>query len=470
VVALSSATSAIATFTAADSQTYSFRLVVKDSLGAQSAARVRVTTQASKKPQIALFVANPAQIQRGQSSTLSWNVTGADTVTITSLGNVALTGSSSVSPQVTTTYTLTATGGGTSVTATATVTVGGGQAKLLFCFAQPTNIIAGESAKLFYQSENATSVNITPGIGRVDLGGNVTVTPAQTTTYTITASGTGGSTDSCTVEVNVTGGQLPRIIRFAANPRTITAGQSSTLGWVVDNATSVEISTLGKVALTGTQSVSPAATTTYTLTATNAAGSVTAQATVTVSAAQPPTITSFTATPSTSPSPGSPVVLACQTQNATSINMAGNTFQPPTATATVNPTATTTYTCIATGQGGLTASKTVTVTVTGGGGQPGQGPVIVIAGGSNITTIFRQLTIDASGSFSPAGNNPLTFEWNSVDGTAAIVNANSSKPSIILNQIGNGLGQVGGVYLFHLTVTDSKGVATTQTVTVNFTP
>jgi hypothetical protein len=346
------------------------------------------------------------------------------------------------------------------------------QARLLFCFAQPSNIAAGETAKLVYQAENATSVNITPGVGRVDLGGSVSVTPTRTTTYTITANGgPGAGTDSCTVEVTVASTQLPRIVRFVANPLTINAGQSSTLSWTVENATDVQISTIGKVNLVGTQSVTPAATITYTLTATNASGSVTAQTTVTVNAvAAPPTITSFTATPSTSPSPGSPVVLSCQTQNATSINMAGNTFQPPNATATVNPTATTTYTCIATGANGQTASKDVTVTVGGVNPPPGGGPVIVIAGGPTITTVFRQITIDASGSFSPAGNNPLTFEWNSVDGTAAIINANSPKPSIILNQIGNGLGQVGGVYLFHLTVTDSKGNSTTQTITVNFTP
>jgi hypothetical protein len=302
------------------------------------------------------------------------------------------------------------------------------------------------------------------------LGGNVAVSPTQSTTYTITATGANGTTDSCNVAVTVTPGQVPRIIQFSANPASITAGQSSTLLWAVENATTVSISSIGNVSLTGTQSVSPAANTTYTLTATNAAGNVTAQATVTVTGTgTAPAITSFTATPANSPSSGSPVVLACTATNATSLSIDGTNFNGLTGTKTVNPTQTTTYTCTATGTGGLTASKTVTVTVpgsTGGGG----GPTIVIAGGPTITTVFRQLTIDASGSFSPAGNNPLTFEWNSVDNTAAIVNANSSKPSIILGQIGGGLGQVGGVYLFHLTVTDSKGNATTQTITVNFTP
>ena len=75
----------------------------------------------------------------------------------------------------------------------------------------------------------------------------------------------------------------PIINSFLANPTTITVGESSTLSWIVTDATSVTIDqTIGSVASTGTNAVSPATTTTYTLTATNAAGSVTATTTVTV--------------------------------------------------------------------------------------------------------------------------------------------------------------------------------------------
>jgi hypothetical protein len=57
------------------------------------------------------FIATPAQIMAGESSTLNWNVVGATNVTIDQgIGVVATNGSRSVSPAVTTTYTLTANG------------------------------------------------------------------------------------------------------------------------------------------------------------------------------------------------------------------------------------------------------------------------------------------------------------------------------------------------------------------------
>jgi len=81
----------------------------------------------------------------------------------------------------------------------------------------------------------------------------------------------------------------PTVTSFSASPASMTSGQSSTLSWAVSNATSVTIDQgIGSVAASGTRAVSPAATTTYTLTASNAAGSTTAQTTVTVGAAPPP--------------------------------------------------------------------------------------------------------------------------------------------------------------------------------------
>lgn len=76
---------------------------------------------------------------------------------------------------------------------------------------------------------------------------------------------------------------LPVIVSFTANPATIAPGGSSVLSWQVNGATGLSISPdVGPV--TGSSvSVSPATTTQYTLTASNAAGSTTAQTTVTVS-------------------------------------------------------------------------------------------------------------------------------------------------------------------------------------------
>jgi peptidoglycan-associated lipoprotein len=75
---------------------------------------------------------------------------------------------------------------------------------------------------------------------------------------------------------------------LTASPDTIDKGQSSTLTWQTANATDVGIEGIGAVQPSGSQPVSPAATTTYTLTAKGAGGSQTATATVTVNAPPPP--------------------------------------------------------------------------------------------------------------------------------------------------------------------------------------
>lgn len=76
-------------------------------------------------PAVASFTAEPSTIQRGQSSTLRWEVSGDVTsVSINEgVGAVQNTGNRRVSPSDSTTYTLTATGAGGSATASTTVTV-----------------------------------------------------------------------------------------------------------------------------------------------------------------------------------------------------------------------------------------------------------------------------------------------------------------------------------------------------------
>jgi uncharacterized protein YkwD/chitodextrinase len=76
-------------------------------------------------PTISSFAASPSSITAGQSTTLTWSVTGATTVTIDSgIGDVTNLTSKVVSPGATTTYTLTATNAAGSATARATVSVG----------------------------------------------------------------------------------------------------------------------------------------------------------------------------------------------------------------------------------------------------------------------------------------------------------------------------------------------------------
>jgi hypothetical protein len=72
-------------------------------------ASVIVAAVGETKPVINSFTANPAAIDPGGSSTLSWDVSGCTNVSIDrAIGSVGLTGTRLVSPKETTKYTLTA--------------------------------------------------------------------------------------------------------------------------------------------------------------------------------------------------------------------------------------------------------------------------------------------------------------------------------------------------------------------------
>ena len=83
-----------------------------------------ITGCTGSPPIINFFLSEPNTINEGEISTLSWNVTGADTVSITpGIGTVALIGTTTVSPITSTTYTLTATNSAGSVIQIAMITV-----------------------------------------------------------------------------------------------------------------------------------------------------------------------------------------------------------------------------------------------------------------------------------------------------------------------------------------------------------
>ena len=155
--------------------------------------------------------------------------------------------------------------------------------------ADPTSMLAGESAALHWTSQNATTATIDNGVGVVTTNGSENVAPVQTTTYTITASGPGGSSMAKTTVVVIT---TPPAITLAASPNSIAQGRSSVLTFTVTNALSVVLTNNNdttKVTLSvkgGTYTVSPSTTTEYTVTATGANDqTATATATVTVTPA-----------------------------------------------------------------------------------------------------------------------------------------------------------------------------------------
>jgi len=74
--------------------------------------------------------------------------------------------------------------------------------------ASPTSINPGQTVTLSWSSTNATDLGIQPGVGKVAPEGSTPVTPTDSTTYTITASGPGGSA-TATVHVDVSAPPAP---------------------------------------------------------------------------------------------------------------------------------------------------------------------------------------------------------------------------------------------------------------------
>jgi hypothetical protein len=353
------------TRTVSPTTTTTYTLTASNEAGSSTAA-VQVTVSV---PVIEYFTADPASFTVGDGSTLSWSVSGATEVTIDQgIGSVTPTGTRMVSPTTITTYTLTASNEEGSSTATVQVTVSAAPLPPLPAIndftADPTSIAPGGSSTLSWSVSGADEVTIDRGIGSVGLTGTRTVSPATTTIYTLTASNEAGSS---TATVQVTEITTPVISYFTADPTSIATGDSSTLSWSVSGADEVTIDHgIGSVGLTGTRTVSPTTTTTYTLTASNEAGDSTATVQVTMTL---PVIEYFTADPPYSCYCGAPdkttVTLIWSVSGATSVTIDhGIGSVPPTGTRTVPCPAnfgdTVTYTLTASnGEGTSTAEVQV---------------------------------------------------------------------------------------------------------------
>jgi len=326
------------------------------------------------------------------------------------------------------------------------------RSQILFFIADPKQIVAGQSVTLSWRTLNADTASIA-GIGPVATSGSLSVSPTTTTTYVLTArNSVNEETSSVAVAVISVPTQV-LVFGCAATPSTISPGQSATLAWTTINAQNVVITPgIGAVANTGTVTVRPSETTTYTVRATGGDGPPsTCLITVTVSAAVP-VVASFTATPATIDA-GQSSTLQWSVTNADSVSITSLGTVSASGSRSVSPTTTTTYTLTATNAAG-SVTRTATVEVRGG-----TGPTIVFPS-DFIYTTSRDLRLDASGSFSSAGNTPLSFYWT-VRGTdrAVIYQRTSATPNVFLRL-------APGNYIFDVTVTDSKGNSSTKTLTV----
>jgi cysteine-rich repeat protein len=417
--------------TPALAQTTTFVLSAQSGSGTPVTREITVTVMGVQPgmPMVVSFGPNPATIDPGATSLLSWVTTNATAGRIEGAGTVVYTipteqlsaGSFAVMPTVTTAYTLVLSNAANQeARGMATVTVNPPAGPVIGSFAAtPDTITQGQNSSLAWSVTGATGITITDAAGGVVYtGANATgtqaVTPATTTTYTLSATGN-GQTATAMATITVNPATTAVVTAFAATPANINVGQQSSLDWQVVNAPGgITISDGTATVHTSAQAsgsfvVTPGVTTTYTLTAINPAGDATATAVVTVTPGNGATVLGFTATP-TSINTGGTSSLSWNVSNAPGgITISDGvatitTSNQTTGTFAVTPVATTTYTLTAINPAGnATANVTVTVNAVNGAQVVSftATPTSINAGGTaslawNVTNAPGGITITAN--------------------------------------------------------------------------
>jgi hypothetical protein len=235
-------------------------------------------------------------IALGSSTTLSWSTIDASACTASGdwSGAQGPNGTVTLTPSAggVTSYTLTCTNStGTSSASTVTLSTGAAPAPTLSL--SSTSIVLGSSATISWSDPYATSCTASGSwSGTLAASGTQPVAPNAigSDTYTLyctSLSGQQSATSSVTLDVTTSAPAAPAL---SVSPTSITLGQSATLTWSSSNATACTAmgGWSGAVSLSGSKTVTPAATgtSTYSLSCSNASGaSPTSSATLSVAAA-----------------------------------------------------------------------------------------------------------------------------------------------------------------------------------------
>ena len=201
-------------------------------------------------PAINAFSASPAAYLAPGSSTLSWDVLDADTLSINGV-DVTAVNQLVVSPSVTTVYTLTASNGDGSTTRDLAVTVNPVPSIADFS-ADRMTINPGESVTLSWQTDFAAAWSISPSPGDVSGqttagDGSVVVSPAGSTNYSLSVTNASGAAQA---EVTVSVAMVathPVIAEFMADNVSVLAdGDGEFSDWIeIFNPTGAPIDLAG---------------------------------------------------------------------------------------------------------------------------------------------------------------------------------------------------------------------------------
>jgi hypothetical protein len=252
--------------------------------------------------------------------------------------------------------------------------------------ADQTTLIAGGSATLSWQVDYAQSLTLDPGGIQVTGRQDIAITPMppalpSTVIFTLTAQG-GGGRATATTSILVTDAPAS-LTSFTASPSPSQPDKPVTLSWTARNATSLVLaadvppsSPLPVLRPFDTQAtVTPHATTVYTLTATGPAATTAPLPLKARARIAPLPAVTVSASPASSSSPGSTVTLSWTSTDAADFTLLATpsgAASPVTSTHLgsassfkVRPLASTDYVVQALGSGGTARSAPLTVTVAG---------------------------------------------------------------------------------------------------------
>ncbi len=358
--------------------------------------------------------ANSATICSGTSVVLT--ASGASTY---SWSSGATTSTISVSPTSTSVYSVTGTTNGCSSLNTATVSVN--PTPTLTALATPTAMCIFASANLTATGASTYTWNPGPITGSL-----VSVSPSATTIYTVTGTSVAGCINTQTTSLTVN------------NNPTLTATPSSTAicsGFTANlTATGATSYTWNPSAYTGSLvSVSPSATTIYTVTGTSVAGCINTQ-TTSLTVNNNPTLTA---------TPSSTAICSGFIASLTATGATSYTWNPGPITGSlvsVSPSATTIYTVTGTSAAGCINTQTTSLTVN-------NNPTLTATPSSTAICSGFTANLTATGA--------STYTWNPGPVTGSLVSVTPSATTI-----------------YTVTGTSAAGCINTQTtsLTVNNNP
>lgn len=162
---------------------------------------VLTLTSTAGRPSINSLVANPPGIAAGESTNLSWDVGPFTRLTVEpGVGDVSGAtangqGQVDVNPDTTTSYELVLENNGATIRSSITVVVD--EAPIVQAFVgAPGIIVPGGSATLEWAVAGADSVTIEPNVGEVEVQGSMSVSPSETTTYSLIATNSNGTSQA----------------------------------------------------------------------------------------------------------------------------------------------------------------------------------------------------------------------------------------------------------------------------------